>query len=55
MNNKLRESKYNVKYKDIATFRYCGELGYLGRRGEKGSKKTIARWRCGNEEERNKY
>jgi len=41
-----------VRYKDIAT---CGKPGYLRRRGEKGSQKTIARWKCGNEEEKNKF
>jgi len=29
---------------------------YLRRKGRKGSQKTIRwRWRCGNEEEKNKY
>jgi len=28
---------------------------YLLKKGEKGSQKIIARWRCGNEEERNRF
>jgi len=28
---------------------------YLLKRGERGSQKIIARWRCGNEEERNGF
>jgi len=52
LDNKIRDSKYNVRYKDIAAF---GKPGYLRRRKENGSQKTIARWRCGNEEERNKF
>ncbi|EZA55476.1 hypothetical protein X777_04270 [Ooceraea biroi] len=32
-----------------------GKPKYLRERGNKGSKKIIARWRCGNEEERNRF
>jgi len=32
-----------------------GKPMYLRRNGRKGSQKIIARWRCGNEEEKNKY
>ncbi|EZA53789.1 hypothetical protein X777_06685 [Ooceraea biroi] len=32
-----------------------GRPRYLRKKGEKGSQKVIARWRCGNEEEKNKF
>lgn len=51
MENKIGNSKYNMRYKDIIA---QGLLEYLGRKGWKRSQKIIARWRCGNEEERNK-
>lgn len=52
MDGKTENSRYNKRYKDILV---AGIPKYLRERGAKGSQKTIARWRCGNEEEGNKY
>lgn len=48
----IEKTKYNERYKEI---KVVGLLKYLRTKGIKGSQKLIARWRCGNEEERNKY
>ena len=50
--NKIRESKYNRVYKHI---RCIGIPEYLSTRGEGNSQSLIARARCGNIEENNKY
>lgn len=52
MDGKIINSRYNKRYKDILV---VGMPKYLRERGAKESQKTIARWRCGNEEEKNKY
>ncbi|CAL1672483.1 unnamed protein product [Lasius platythorax] len=52
MEGKIRNSKYNIQYKEITTL---GLPEYLRKKERKGSQKLIARWRCGNEEEKNKY
>jgi len=54
LEQKMRESRYNdrkLRYKNSASI---GMPDYLLKRGEGGSpnQKMIARWRCGNEEER---
>jgi len=41
---RIRESKYNDIYKNGASI---GMPDYLLRRRERGSRKMIARWRCG--------
>jgi len=46
---KIRESNYNDRYKNNTSI---GIPDYLLRRGERGSQKIIARWRCGKEEEK---
>jgi len=50
LEQKIRESNYNDRYKNNTSI---GIPDYLLRRGERGSQKIIARWRYGNEEERN--
>lgn len=48
----IRGTKYNKRYKDITTIEIPK---YLRIAGVKASQKIIARQRCGNEEEKNKY
>ena len=50
--NKIRNAKYNTIYKFIGKI---GLPGYLEGKGRGESQKLIARVRCGNLEERNKY
>lgn len=52
LEGKIEKTKYNESYKEI---KVVGLLKYLRIKGIKGSQKLIARWRCGNEEEKNKY
>lgn len=52
MDGKIISSRYNKRYKDILV---VGIPKYLRERGVKGSQKTIARWRCGNEDKKNNY
>jgi len=52
LEQKIIESNYNDRYK-ISTS--IGIPDYLLRRGMRGSQKIIARWRCGNEKERNGF
>jgi len=49
---KIRKSKYNDRYKNSTSIVMPD---YLLKREEAGSQKMIARWRCGNEEERNGF
>jgi len=49
---KIRESKYNDRYKGSTSIRMPD---YLLKIGDGGSQKMIRRWRCGNEEERNGF
>jgi len=48
LEQRIRESNYNDRYKNNTSI---GMSDYLLKRGERGSQKIIARWRCGNEEE----
>jgi len=50
MDQKIRESKYNIRYKSNKSI---GMPEYLIKMGDRGNQKMIARWRCSNEEERN--
>ena len=52
MDSKIGSTRYNSRYKDI-----MAQEGpkYLREKEYKGSQKLIARWRCGNEEERNRF
>ena len=50
--NKIRNAKYITIYKFIGKI---GLPGYLEGKGRGESQKLIARVRCGNLEERNKY
>lgn len=50
---KIRITRYNVRYKEIMTVGSI--ILYLREKGQKGSQKWIARWRCGNEEKRNQF
>lgn len=52
MEGKIAKTKYNERYKEI---KVIGTPKYLRVKGVKGSQKLIARWRCGNEEEKNRY
>lgn len=52
MKGKIAKTKYNERYKEI---KVIGTPKYLRVKGVKGSQKLIARWRCGNEEEKNRY
>jgi len=52
LEQRIRESNYNDRYKNSITI---GMPDYLLKRGERGSQKIIARWRCGNEKERNGF
>ena len=53
MESKIRESKYNERYKWV---RVEGTAKYLEKKGERESQKIIARTSCGNTEEWiNKY
>jgi len=51
LEQKIRESNYNDRYKNSTSI---GIPDYL-RKGERGSQKIIARWRCENEEEKNRF
>ncbi|KAI4483424.1 hypothetical protein M0802_013408 [Mischocyttarus mexicanus] len=51
-NNKIREARYNPRFERLRT---VARPEYLSKRGEGGSQKLIARARCGNIEENNKY
>jgi len=51
LEQRIRESNYD-RYKNSTSI---GMSDYLLKRGERGSQKIIARWRCGNEEERNGF
>jgi len=48
----IRKSKYNDRYKNSTSIRMPD---YLLKIGDRESQKMIARWRCGNEEERNGF
>jgi len=52
LEQKIRESKYNDRYKNSTSI---GMPNYLLKRGERGNQKMIARWRCGNEVEGNGF
>jgi len=52
LEQRIRESNHNDRYKNSTSI---GMPDYLQKRGERGSQKVIARWRCGNEEERNGF
>jgi len=52
LEQKIRESNYNDRYNNSTSI---GIPNYLLRRGERGSQKIIARWRCGNEKEKNRF
>jgi len=52
MDQKIRESKYNIRYKSSKSI---GTSEYLIKMENRGSQKMIARLRYGNEEERNGY
>jgi len=52
LEQRIRESNYNDRYKNNTSI---GISDYLLRRGERESQKIIARWKCGNEEERNGF
>jgi len=52
LKQRIRESNYNDRYKNSTSI---GMPDYLLKRGERGSQKLIARWRCGNEEEKNGF
>lgn len=52
MKEKIAKTKYNEKYKEI---KVVGTPKYLRVKGVKESQKLIARWKCGNKEEKNKY
>jgi len=52
LEKKIRNSKYNDSYKNSTSI---GMSDYLLKRGNEGSQKVIARWRYGNEEERNGF
>jgi len=52
MDGKIMATRYNTRYKMLTTF---GIPRYLREKGTKGSQSMIARWRCGNEEEGNKF
>jgi len=51
LKQRIRESNYNDRYKNIS----MGMPDCLLRRRERESQKIIARWRYGNEEERNRF
>lgn len=50
--NKIKATRYNRRYKES---RVIDIPEYLRNKGDKGSQNLIARIRCGNEENRNKY
>jgi len=52
LEQRIRKSNYNDRYKNSTSI---GMPDYLLKTGERGSQKIIARWRCGNEEERNRF
>jgi len=52
LEQKIREYKYNVRYENSIAI---GMPDYLLKIGDRGTQKMIARWRCGNEEERNRF
>jgi len=52
LEQRIRESNYNDRYKNSTSI---GMPDYLLKRGERGNQKVIARWRCGNEEEENRF
>jgi len=52
LDQRIRESNYNDRYKNSISI---GMPDYLLKRGERRSQNIIARWRCGNEEERNGF
>ena len=55
MESKIRESKYNERYKWIRVEGTSKYLQKLEKKGERGNQKIIARTRCGNTDEWNKY
>ncbi|KAI4474788.1 hypothetical protein M0802_015443, partial [Mischocyttarus mexicanus] len=50
--NKIKEAKYNPRYKKIRT---VASPEYLTKKKEGGSQKLLARARCGNIEKNNRY
>lgn len=52
LEGKIEKAKYNERYKEVKA---VGIPKYLRVRGAKGSQKLIARWRCGNEKEKNRF
>lgn len=52
MDRKIGASRYNKRYKEILVIAIPK---YLKEQDAKESQKRIARWRCGNKKERNKY
>lgn len=50
--NRIQNSRYNTRYKKLIT---RGTPEYLRKQGKKDFQKVIARFRCGNEERRNKF
>jgi len=52
LEQRIKESNYNDRYKNSTSI---GMPDSLLKRRERGSQKIIARWKCGNEEERNGF
>lgn len=50
--NKIQKARYNKRYKYIRT---VGRVEYLKKEGNGGNQRLIARARCGNIEEGNRY